>query len=229
MSWRELMAAASVWAALLMIGVGIALTDPEAIAIGVGLALGAVLLRRGKGVLGRLIVLVLFADVLVFMAPAAVANVANGEGLMAVLPPVALAVVALLGLVATLVSWFAPEGRSGRLVLPGVAVIVVVAVVSQLGVFGDPVDLRAGDEVLKMKAAEFARERIEVDAGPVSIVADNADLFWHTVTIDELDVDVRIPVQARRRVTFDAEPGTYTYYCAVPGHEARMKGKLVVS
>src|SRR5688500_13332196 len=114
MSWRELMAAASGWAALLMVGVGIALTDPEAIAIGVGLAVGAVLLRWRKGLLGRLIVLVLFADVLLFMAPAAVANIANGEGLMAVVPPVALAVVALLGLIATLVTWFAPDGRAGR-------------------------------------------------------------------------------------------------------------------
>lgn len=223
------MAAASAWAALLMIGVGIALTDPEAIAIGVGLAGGAVLLRWRKGLLGRLIVLVLFADVLLFMAPAAVANIANGEGLMAVVPPVALAVVALLGLVATLVSWFAPDGRAGRLVAPALVVIVVASVVSQLGVFGDPVELRAGDVHLEMKAAEFARERIEVDTGQVSVVADNADLFWHTFTIDELDVDVRIPVQARRRVTFDVAPGTYTYYCAVPGHESRMKGKLVVS
>lgn len=223
------MAAAAVWTALLMIGVGIALTDPEAIAIGVGLAVGAALLRWRGGLLGRLVVLALFVDVAVFMVPAAVTNVANGEGLGAVFPPVALSAVAGLGLIATLVSWLAPGGRAGFLVGPAAALVVVVLVVSRLGVFGDPVDVRAGDIHLKMKSALFARERIEVEAGTVSVVADNQDLFWHTFTIDELDVDIRIPVQARRRVTFDVRPGSYTYYCAVPGHESRMRGKLVVS
>ena len=218
------------WAALAMIVVGIVLTDPEAIAIGVGLAVGAFLLRFRAGLLGRLLLLVLFADVALWMVPAAATNIANGEGLMAVAPPVVLATVALVGLVAvlvTLVTRSRADNGAARLLAPAALLAIAAVVVSQLGLFGDPVEVRPGDVLLKMKAAEFARERIEGRA-PVSIVADNEDLFWHTVTIDELDVDVRIPVQARRRVVIDAPPGRYTYYCAIPGHETRMKGTLVI-
>lgn len=218
------------WAALAMIVVGIVLTDPEAIAIGVGLAAGAFLLRFRSGLLGRLLLLLLFADVALWMVPAAATNIANGEGLLAVAPPVVLAAVAIVGLVAvlvTLVTRARADSGAARLLAPAALLAIAAIVVSQLGLFGDPVEVRSGDVLLKMKAAEFAREHIEAPA-PVSIVADNEDLFWHTVTIDELDVDVRIPVQARRRVVIDAPPGRYTYYCAIPGHETRMKGTLVI-
>ncbi len=230
MSWRQLTGAAAVWAALAMIVVGIVLTDPEAIAIGVGLAVGAFLLRFRSGLLGRLLLLVLFADVALWMVPAAATNIANGEDLLAVAPPVVLAAVAIVGLVAVLVTLMTrsrADKGAARLLAPAAVLAVAAVVVSQLGLFGDPVEVRRGDVLLKMKAAEFARERIQATA-PVSIVADNEDLFWHTVTIDELDVDVRIPVQARRRVVIDAPPGSYTYYCAIPGHESRMKGTLVI-
>lgn len=220
------------WAALLMVVVGIVLLDPEAIVIGVGLAVGAFLLRWRKGLVGRLLLLALFADVTAWMVPAAVANIANGEDPVAVVPPVALGIVALVGFTAvtvTLVRRNRAGDRAGWIVATAAAALVGALVVSQLGLFGDPVDVRAGDEVLEMKAALFDRERITVEAGTVSIVADNRDLFWHTFTIDELDVDVRIPVRARRRVTFPVQVGTYEFYCAIPGHESRMKGKLVVS
>src|SRR5688500_18052905 len=107
MTWRRLVAAAAVSSALLMIGVGIALRDAEAIAIGVGLAVGAALLRSRAGLLGRLALLVLFADVVLWMAPAAVANTAHGEGAAAVAMPLVLAVVALVGLVADVVLFVA--------------------------------------------------------------------------------------------------------------------------
>ena len=230
MSWRQLTGAAAVWAALAMIVVGVVLTDPEAIAIGVGLAVGAFLLRFRSGLLGRLVLLVLFADVAVWMVPAAATNIANGEGLMAVAPPVVLAAIAIVGLVADLVTMVrrsrADDGAA-RLLAPAALLAVGAVVVSQLGLFGEPVEVRDDDVVLEMKAAEFAREHIEAPS-PVAIVADNEDLFWHTVTIDALDVDVRIPVQARRRIVIDAPPGRYTYYCAIPGHETRMKGTLVI-
>ena len=58
----------------------------------------------------------------------------------------------------------------------------------------------------------------------------NRDLFWHTLTIDALDVDLKAPVGRLRSATFDARPGTYSYYCRIPGHAALgMRGSLVVS
>jgi plastocyanin len=233
MTWRRLVAATAVWAAVLIFGVGIALSDVEAVAIGVGLGVGAALLRFRAGLLGRLVLLALFADVVAWMAPAAVANVAHGEDLAAVAMPLVLAVVACVGLVADLVLLVTRQRADSRAtpVLALAAVVLAAAlVVSQLGVFGDPARLQAGDELVEMKDAKFVRERIAVEAGPVAVVVDNEDLFWHTFTIDELDVDVRTPVKATRRAVFTARPGTYTYYCAIPGHQAiGMEGVLVVS
>lgn len=54
----------------------------------------------------------------------------------------------------------------------------------------------------------------------------NKDGTLHTFTIDELDVDLASPGGTSARVTFEAEPGTYRFYC-VP-HEADMNGKLTV-
>jgi plastocyanin len=42
-------------------------------------------------------------------------------------------------------------------------------------------------------------------------------------------VDVRSPVGRLRAVTFEAKPGTYTYYCRIPGHATLgMRGTLRV-
>ena len=82
----------------------------------------------------------------------------------------------------------------------------------------DGAELQPGDVLVEMKAAKFARERITVPSGPVSVVVDNADLFWHTFTIDELDVDVRVPVQARAAPSSTPRPAPTHYYCAIPGH-----------
>jgi plastocyanin len=223
--------------ALVMIAVGIVLSDAEAIAIGVGLAVGVALLSFRSGLLGRLALLVLGLDVLGFMAAAAIANLTGGEGVGAVVVPLALSVGAAVTAVAAVCDLLRHRGRNlgGHRLVAGVAagsvaVFAIGLVVAAFGGFGDPVELQPGDVLLKMKAAKFARERITVAGGQVGIVVDNEDLFWHTFTIDELDVDVRVPVSSRRRAVFTAPPGTYEFYCAIPGHRAiGMEGTLVVS
>ena len=237
MTWGLLLRVGGAKTALLMIIVGIALSDAEAIAIGVGLAVGVALLSFRTGLLGRLALLVLGLDVLGFMAAAAVANVTSGEGAGAVVVPLALSVGSAVTAVAAVCDLLRHRGRDmgGHRLVGGVAVgsVVVFAaglVVAAVGGFGDPVRLQKGDVLLRMKAAKFAREKITVKGGQVGVVVDNEDLFWHTFTIDELDVDVRVPVSAKRRAAFTAPPGTYTYYCAIPGHQAiGMEGTLVVS
>jgi plastocyanin len=184
-----------------------------------------------------LVVLGLCADVLAWMAPAAVTNVAHGEGLVAVAVPLALTLGALVSCAAAVCDLLRHRGHSagGRPVMiavagAGVAAFVAGLAVAQLGLFGDPVRARPGDVVLGMRAARFAKDVIRVRAGTIGVVVDNADLFWHTFTIDALHVDTRVPVQARRRVTFQAAPGTYTYYCAIPGHRTiGMEGTLTVT
>jgi plastocyanin len=237
MTWGLLLRVGGAKTALVMIAVGVALGDAEAIAIGVGLVAGVALLSFRSGLLGRLVLLALGVDVLAWMAAATVANVTSGEGAGAVFVPLALSVGSAVTALAAVCDLLRRRGRNvgGKPVVLGTAVgaialCAVVLVVSAVGGFGEPVRLQEGDVLLKMKAAKFARERITVRSGLVGVVVDNEDLFWHTFTIDKLDVDVRVPVSAKRRATFIAPPGTYTYYCAIPGHQAiGMEGTLVVS
>ncbi len=63
----------------------------------------------------------------------------------------------------------------------------------------------------------------------VTLYVTNDDLFWHTVTIDQLGVEVALPVGSHRRITFTAPSGTYTFYCRIPGHrQAGMQGTITV-
>ncbi|MDQ1374638.1 MAG: hypothetical protein QOJ09_1976 [Actinomycetota bacterium] len=237
MSWGLLLRLAGAKTAVLMVVVGIALRDKEAVAIGVGLGAGVGLLSFRSGQLGRVVLAVLSLDVLAWMATAAVANVADGEDFLAVVVPLALSLAAGVAALAAACDMLRRRGRAvgGRraaLATAGgaTAVFLVALLVAQLGLFGSPPAASAGDVVLEMKNAKFAKQRIAASAGAVTVVVENEDLFWHTFTVDKLHVDARVPVKARRRVTFTAPAGTYTYYCAIPGHRALgMEGTLTVT
>jgi uncharacterized cupredoxin-like copper-binding protein len=57
----------------------------------------------------------------------------------------------------------------------------------------------------------------------------NLDAFDHDFTIDELDVQLLMGANETVEGTFEARPGTYTFYCSIPGHrEAGMEGTLTV-
>jgi len=67
-----------------------------------------------------------------------------------------------------------------------------------------------------------------VATGSTGVWVENKDGIRHTLTIEELGVDLDIPALKARRVDFAAAAaGTYTYTCTVPGHE-NMTGTLVV-
>lgn len=205
------------------LGVGIWLRDIEALAFSVAVLVGVFLLPLRKGLLGRVVLGLVFADTLVWMVPAAVSNLAHRDAIECVAVPVVLAAIALAGLAAVV-------GVASRLVpmlFAGVAVglIAVSIATTEDGLATHPNDLRVSGH-----GVSFSPGRLEATSGPVSVRVKNTDLFWHTFTIDELDVDLRIPVKATRRITFDALPGRYEYYCAIPGHDAAgMNGTLVVN
>ena len=65
--------------------------------------------------------------------------------------------------------------------------------------------------------------------GKVTIAVRNRDLFWHTFTVDALKLDLKVPVGRLRTATVDARPGTYRFYCRIPGHTSLgMRGTLTV-
>lgn len=90
-----------------------------------------------------------------------------------------------------------------------------------------------GAEEVTVRAGDlwFEPQRIEATAdSAINITVRNDGEVFHDLTIDELDL--MIDVEAGDTVTAgitDAEPGSYDFYCSVPGHaQAGMTGTLVV-
>jgi plastocyanin len=235
LTWRRLMGVAAIIEAGLLLITGVSLGDSETIAFGVvvGAATAWFILRPSRPpVLMRSLV---FLDVLFFMTAATVANLTTQESLGAVALPLALAVTSATGLVAT--AGYLIRGADPAATQRGPILVVIVAVAIGVAAVGVPLargsrgsqQAQGGDLQLSAHSAKFSTTALSASSGQVNIDATNNDLFWHTVTIDRLGVDVRVPVKGHRRITFAAAPGIYTFYCAIPGHASiGMKGTLTV-
>lgn len=234
MGWDRLVRLAGAVVAAVLLASGAARGDTESLILGAGLAvcIGLTYLGwRRFASLAHVALGLLFANVLFWMATAAVANVSSGEELGDVAVPLALSVASLAGLLGVVAS-AADRRRPVRgapLVAVGAVAVFVVSLTASRVAGGDDDPLLASDLVVETGNVVFEPERLAVEPGPLTVVTRNRDLFWHTFTIDALGVDVRVPVGARRRATFTVRRGTYEYYCAIPGHRALgMEGVLVV-
>ena len=68
-------------------------------------------------------------------------------------------------------------------------------------------------------------------AGEVTVTLDNPSPVAHDIEIEGNGVEEKseLVTDGTATVTADLEPGEYTYYCTVPGHEeAGMTGTLTV-
>jgi uncharacterized cupredoxin-like copper-binding protein len=81
------------------------------------------------------------------------------------------------------------------------------------------------------KEFSYSPNKLTLKAGQATTIAlKNTGAIEHDLTVD--DADFKVTVAAGR--TADKElkvdkPGTYKFYCSLPGHEdAGMKGELVV-
>lgn len=230
-TWVRWLHAVTLVQAAAVLAVGALLTDLEAVAIGFGFVVALALLRsRRLTTVGRVLVTLLFLNVLGWMALGTVTNVATRQGLVAVVLPAVLTATSLVGVVAA-VSTFSSAARTrttrAPVVLAG-AVAVGVAGLAVAAAVATDRDVAAADVEVTAADVRFATTELEADAGTITLAFENQDLFWHTVTIDELDVDLAVPVRGTRTTTFTADPGTYAFYCRIPGHESLMTGTLTV-
>jgi nitrite reductase (NO-forming) len=86
-----------------------------------------------------------------------------------------------------------------------------------------------GPIVVNAAITGFDPGTIEAAAGEVELAITNLDAFEHDFTIDELGVNVAFGANETVDAAFEAGPGTYTFYCSIPGHrEAGMEGTLMV-
>jgi plastocyanin len=78
---------------------------------------------------------------------------------------------------------------------------------------------------------QFGQTELRATAGEaVALRLENHDPAGHSFDVDELGVHVSMPPGEPTLALFTpATPGTYAFYCAIPGHrEAGMVGTLVV-
>jgi plastocyanin len=109
----------------------------------------------------------------------------------------------------------------------GAAALAVVAVgVSTAATLAvDSEGRQPGDAVIEVFGSAFPP--VEVPAGGEALWVDNQDPLHHTLVIDGADVRAVLPASTAVRVPLELEPGTYRYWCDVPGHES-MEGELHV-
>ena len=92
--------------------------------------------------------------------------------------------------------------------------------------------------VLKIQTAKgmlmkYSVASLKAKAGKVTIVLKNVSMIPHDVAIKGNGVEAKGKLVGKggtSTVTATLKPGTYEFYCTVPGHEqAGMKGTLVVT
>jgi uncharacterized cupredoxin-like copper-binding protein len=79
----------------------------------------------------------------------------------------------------------------------------------------------------------FTKTSVTASAGTVTLKATNPQSVPHDISLKGNGVDVKgedVSNGGTSTVTANLKPGTYEFYCSVPGHEqAGMKGTLTVS
>jgi len=82
---------------------------------------------------------------------------------------------------------------------------------------------------MNVRSFSFSPKTLKARVGE-SIVLEVEAIGQHTFTIDELGVNISLPHGTTTRVEFTpSQIGTFTYYCAIPGHrKAGQIGTLTV-
>jgi len=233
--WRRLTVVAALADAVVLFGYGLARGDRESLGLAVVMLVGLGLLRVGRGLLGLLVMAALFVNIQFWMFPAANGNATYRVGLVDLLIPGALVAFSLAGLIGAVGAIIHLRNTgAGRAAAGPCGLLAVLFIFASLGLVWAMTDAKiqavpqGAIEVQTVNVA-YVPKSIEVPSGKLTVAVRNRDLFWHTFTIDALKVDVRAPVGRLRTATFEAKPGTYTYYCRIPGHATLgMRGTLRV-
>jgi plastocyanin len=237
-AWRRLLRASAIVSIVLMvIGIVILGPFPPFIVMAV-LTLVGVVLTRWKTRIGAVVIavpsvalLVVFAgSSAIFVVTHPIAFVDVFGGLISVLA-IALLVNSVAA-VATLAEGVVPTLRSRRAsaIVGALAVLVVIVV----GTLGGAARLgftnstaAAGDSRIEMKSDTTYSPQTLDSTQETNIYITNTDGTVHTFTIDGV-VNQAVPANSSAKVSVKLQPGTYQYYCAVPGHRDTMHGTLTV-
>ena len=226
---------AAVIETVLLFAAGAYLRDAEALAFAVVvlLTLAWIFLRPGR-IVPVVVRTLIFADVAIWMVPAAFTNAVNHGSVGSILLPGALGTSAVVGLIAA-AGFLISRGNqaAGSRIARGVAALALAIILALGGVAAataSSATLSGKALVVSATNARFSATTLTADHGTVTIDFTNNDLFWHTFTVPALGIDIRTPVKGHGQVSVNAQPGSYEFFCAIPGHKSiGMRGTLTVS
>lgn len=126
--------------------------------------------------------------------------------------------------------------RRSQILLSSVAVLALTA----CGGGGDdggetaaPASGEASGSSLTVEAGDiyFEPETLSAPAGEIEITLDNTGVATHDFVVEEAGDQLVVEAVGGESATgtIELEAGTYTFYCAVPGHRSSMEGTLEVS
>jgi plastocyanin len=219
--WRRLAVVAALADVVVFLAYGLGRGDREALGFGVLMLAGAALLLARPGGFSLLVLGALFVNVQLWMFPAANGNAASRVGLVDLLIPASLVAFSLAGLIGV-------AGTAGVL-----AVVFVATSLALVGVMTPARSQEVPPGALLVETSNVAFDPATLEAtatdGKVTFAVRNRDLFWHTLTVDALKLDLKVPVGRLRTATVEVRPGAYRFYCRIPGHTSLgMRGTLTV-
>jgi uncharacterized cupredoxin-like copper-binding protein len=149
---------------------------------------------------------------------------------------------AVAGIAATMQNYRYSAGKRlcprwlsyGMTALIALAVGAIVSAVIPRSEAVAGIDSRTLDGLPALAAQRLAFDQTEMHAKAGAVVAlrlDNFDNVDHQFDIDALDVRAAMPAGKHALALFTpTQPGTYAFYCSVPGHRATgMVGTLIVT
>jgi uncharacterized cupredoxin-like copper-binding protein len=108
-----------------------------------------------------------------------------------------------------------------------------VATPAEVVAAASPAAVEAAAQTVDIAAYDiyFEPKEVTIPANTdVTFMIANDGVAPHNFSIDELGIDIDLPVGETQETVINAPAGEYEYYCNVPGHkEAGMVGKLIVS
>jgi plastocyanin len=192
-----------------------------------GLVLTGLFPRVGAVILG-----VVSAATLAFSGPYIAQALSHPESATDFVPQTFFTLALLVGAAAAIPAFREHGRREGSSRTPHIIVLVagIAAVAaSTLSIAAatrvDSVAAQPGDTTVLTRNFAFVPASVSAKAGIISVHLVNEDRTRHTFTIDGL-TDLSVPPNSNQRITFEAKPGTYRFFCRP--HDADMDGVLVV-
>lgn len=199
---------------------------PLAIAGLVYAGLGILLARRrSRRLLAAVIVLGVIH--LAGSAPFMLANLSHPESTVSFLSEAFLGLAGMVVLIGAVAGLRTDRPGARRPIAIGAGLLAAAAVVVSLAAASGVESEALGRGDVPVETVRSAFPDIEVPAGGAVLWVDNQDPIHHTLVIEGTDVRAVLPGSTAVRVEVDLEPGTYRYFCDVPGHDS-MEGVLHV-